>query len=361
MHAKLRCFHAKICSSLHELGVFLFLTVSLFAIPPPPQVAADYVPPPANLVVGSGPGNIRTIKQAIAIAAQTRDWRRRFVIKIMAGVYNENVVIDSLLPHLTLVGEGKGVTIITGQRSLYSFGGSTFDTATFAVDAIGLVAWGITFRNTAGRDSGPAVAVRVRADQAAFYECSIEGYQDTLYLFEGRQFYKNCDIYGTIDFIFGNGKAVFQDCNIYARNPGIHGAVMITASKREGPTEDTGIVIQRSWVTTDPAEDLRGTEGYLGRPWGTQSRTVFIETTIDSFINPAGWAWWDGRHPSLTSRVYYAEYGNKGPGAGTAGRVRWRGFHQLTTPREVLPFTVAVFIDGNSWLPFAGVPYRPGL
>ncbi|VFQ99596.1 unnamed protein product [Cuscuta campestris] len=345
-----------------KFGVFLFLTVSLFTILTPPQVAAEYVPPPANLVVGSGPGNIRTITEAIAIAAQTRDWRQRFVIKIMAGVYNENVVIDSFLPDLTLVGEGKGVTIITGQRSVYGFGGgSTFHTATFAVDAIGFVAWGITFQNTAGRDKGPAVAVRVRADQVAFHECSIEGYQDTLYLFEGRQFYKKCDIYGTIDFIFGNGKAVFQDCNIYARNPGLYKDVVITASKREGPTEDTGIVIQSSWVTTDPAEDLRGTEAYLGRPWGTQSRTVFIETTIDSFINPAGWEWWDGRHPSLTSRVYYAEYGNKGPGSGTAGRVRWDGFHQLTTPGEVLPFTVGVFLDGDSWLPFAGVPYRSGL
>ncbi|VFQ99595.1 unnamed protein product [Cuscuta campestris] len=351
MHAKFNYLRAKLCS-MHKLGVFLFLAISLFTIPPP-QVAADYMPPPANLVVGSGPGNIRTITEAIAIAIQKRVWRRRFVIKITAGVYNESVFVDNHLPRLTLLGDGKGVTIITGQRSVNGVGGSTFDTATFAS--------GITFRNTAGPGNGQAVALRVSGDRAVFYECSIEGYQDTLYVYEGRQFYKNCDIYGTVDFIFGNAKAVFQDCNIYARKPGNDGAVVITASKREGPTEETGIVIHSSRVMPDPASNLRGTVGYLGRPWGVYSRAVFMETVIDSFIDPSGWTWWDGKEPSFQSTVYYAEYGNTGPGSGTARRVKWGGVHQLMTPAEAMPFTVGVFIDGNSWLPSSGVPYKSGL
>ncbi|CAH9090758.1 unnamed protein product, partial [Cuscuta epithymum] len=213
---------------------------------------AKGLPHAPNLVVGNGPGNIPTIAEAIAMAVQSRVQRRRFVIKITAGVYNENIIIDDDLPRLTLLGDGKGRTIITGQRSVGASGGSTFDTATVGVDAVGFIAHGITFRNTAGPDNGQAVALRVSGDRAVFYDCSIEGYQDTLYVFEGRQFYKNCDIYGTVDFIFGNAKAIFQDCNILGRMSTHSEAVVITASKRDTPTEDTGIVIHGSRISIEP-------------------------------------------------------------------------------------------------------------
>lgn len=88
-----------------------------------------------------------------------------------------------------------------------------------AVDGQGFVAMNITFKNTAGAAKFLVVAIWNSADLSAFYYCSFEGYQDTLYTHSQRQFYKDYNIYGTIDFIFGNSAAIFQNYNIYARLP----------------------------------------------------------------------------------------------------------------------------------------------
>lgn len=88
-----------------------------------------------------------------------------------------------------------------------------------AIRGDGFIGRGITFRNSAGPEKHQAVAVRCGGDFSVFYRCGFEGYQDTLYVHSQRQFYRDCYIYGTVDFIFGNAAVVFQSCNIYARRP----------------------------------------------------------------------------------------------------------------------------------------------
>ncbi|KAL8117774.1 hypothetical protein AgCh_015607 [Apium graveolens] len=105
-------------------------------------------------------------------------------------------------------------TVITGNHSTAD-GLATFNSVIFAVVGQGFVAVNITFWNTAGAANHQAVAMRSREDTSTFYSYSFEGYQDTLYPHSNRKFYTECDIYGTVDFIFGNGAAVLQDCNIY--------------------------------------------------------------------------------------------------------------------------------------------------
>ncbi|XP_019054364.1 PREDICTED: probable pectinesterase/pectinesterase inhibitor 41 [Nelumbo nucifera] len=116
-------------------------------------------------------------------------------------------------------------------------------TAKAAVVGQGFVAINIKVRNTAGAIKHQAVAVRNGADMSTFYSCSFEGYQDTLYTHSLRQFYRECDIYGTVDFIFGNAAAVFQDCNIYARLPMQGQFNVLTAQGRTDPNLNTGIPI----------------------------------------------------------------------------------------------------------------------
>ncbi|CAI0459765.1 unnamed protein product [Linum tenue] len=108
------------------------------------------------------------------------------------------------------VGDGIGRTTITGNRSVVD-GSTTFNSSTLAVVAPGFVAVGMTFRNTAGPSKMQAVAVRNGADMSAFFNCSFEGYQDTLYVHSLRQFYRDCTIYGTIDYIFGNRRRCFPE------------------------------------------------------------------------------------------------------------------------------------------------------
>lgn len=86
-----------------------------------------------------------------------------------------------------------------------------------AVSASGFIARGITFENTAGPAARQAVALRINGDQAALQSCSIVGYQDSLYTHSLRQFYKDTYITGTVDFVFGNSAAVFQNCQLVVR------------------------------------------------------------------------------------------------------------------------------------------------
>nr|DAD24371.1 TPA_asm: hypothetical protein HUJ06_025835 [Nelumbo nucifera] len=153
----------------------------------------------------------------------------------------------------------------------------------------GFIARDITFQNTAGPQNFQAVVLRSESDASVLYRCSFEGYQNTLNVHCNRQFYKQCDIYGTVDFIFGNAAAVLQNCNIYARKP-ITGTVVVTAQGRLNPNQTTGIVIHNSRVTAAP--DLKPVQSsvqtYLGRPWQLYSQTVILKTFLDSLINPAG-------------------------------------------------------------------------
>ncbi|KAM7478253.1 hypothetical protein LguiA_026466 [Lonicera macranthoides] len=313
----------------------------------------------ANVVVAQdGSGNYKTVAEAVA-AAGKRAGSGRYVIYIKAGTYQENVEVGSKLKNIMFLGDGIGRTIITGSKSVGG-GTTTFKSATVAVVGDGFIARGITFRNTAGPQNHQAVALRSGSDLSLFYQCSFEGYQDTLYVHSDRQFYKNCDIYGTVDFIFGNAAVVFQNCNIYPRNPP-NKTNTITAQGRTDANQNTGISIHNCRVT--PASDLKSNQGsvrtYLGRPWKQYSRVVFMQTNMDSFIDPAGWLPWSGNF--ALSTLYYGEYMNTGPGSATGRRVKWGGYRVITSAAEAGRFTVGSFIAGGSLLPATNVPFTAGL
>jgi pectinesterase len=315
--------------------------------------------PSSNVVVSQdGSGNYKTIGEAIA-AAGKRSGSGRYVIHVKAGTYKENIDIGTKLKNIMLLGDGIGKTIITGSKSVGG-GATTFNSATVAVVGDGFIGRGITFRNTAGPQNHQAVALRSGSDLSVFYQCSFEGYQDTLYVHSDRQFYKECDIYGTVDFIFGNAAVVFQNCNIYARNPP-NKTNTVTAQGRTDPNQNTGISIQNCRVMA--ASDLKGATGsvktYLGRPWKQYSRTVFMKTFLDGLVNPQGWMPWSGNFALDT--LYYGEYMNTGPGSSTGSRVSWKGYRVITSATEAGQFTVGNFIAGGSWLPATNVPFSSGL
>ncbi|KAI9180713.1 hypothetical protein LWI28_007453 [Acer negundo] len=313
----------------------------------------------ANIVVAKdGSGNFKTIKEAVT-AASKRSGTMRYVIYIKSGTYNENIELGTKLKNIMFLGDGMGKTIVTGSRSVGG-GSTTFKSATVAVVGDGFIARDMTFRNTAGPQNHQAVALRSGSDLSVFYKCSFEGYQDTLYVHSERQFYRECDIYGTVDFIFGNAAVVLQNCNIFPRNPP-NKTNTLTAQGRTDANQNTGIILHNCRVTA--ASDLKPVQSsvktYLGRPWKEYSRTVFMKTFLDSLINSAGWMEWSGNFALNT--LYYAEYANTGPGSSTANRVKWRGHHVLTSATDANKFTVGNFLAGSSWLPATSVPFTPGL
>ncbi|KAF6139843.1 hypothetical protein GIB67_009690 [Kingdonia uniflora] len=198
----------------------------------------------ANVVVAKdGSGDYATIAKAINAANGGR-----FVIHVKTGVYKEKIHTNK--DGVTLIGDGKYSTIIAYDDNTAK--GTTMpNTATFAISGDGFIARVIGFQNTAGPSGDQALALSVISDHSVFYRCSISGYQDTLYAFALCQFYRECNIQGTIDFIFGNAIAVFQNCMIILRRPSSNKYNVILAHGREDPGQNTGFVVQRCSITVE--------------------------------------------------------------------------------------------------------------
>ncbi|XP_028788251.1 pectinesterase-like [Neltuma alba] len=314
----------------------------------------------ANVVVAKdGSGRFKTVKEAVAAAPDNS--KTRYVIYVKKGVYKENVEIGSKKKNVMLVGDGMDSTIITGSLNFID-GTPTFRTATVAAVGDGFIGQDIWFQNTAGPQKHQAVALRVGADLSVINRCRVDAFQDTLYAHSNRQFYRDSFITGTVDFIFGNAAVVFQKCNLVARKPEAKQNNMVTAQGREDPNQNTGTSIQQCNLT--PSSDLKPVVGsvktFLGRPWKEFSRTVVMQSFLDSHIDPSGWAPWDDKQSTLKN-LYYGEYMNKGPGAGTSKRVKWPGFHVITSAAEASKFTVAQLIQGGTWLKDTGVAFTEGL
>ncbi|KAL5995067.1 hypothetical protein ACLOJK_025125 [Asimina triloba] len=304
-------------------------------------------PEPDAVVAQDGSGAFKTI--TAALQAMPKDHKGRYVIYVKEGTYEEQVTVTTDMVNVTMYGDGSRKTIVTGSKN-YVDGVGTYRTATFAAVGDGFMAQDIGFRNTAGAIKHQAVALRVQSDRSVFFNCRMEGYQDTLYAQTHRQFYRSCVICGTIDFIFGDAAAVFQNCQLVVRKPLDNQQNIVTAHGRVDRHESTGFVIQNCKIHADkklvPVQAT--TPSYLGRPWKEYSRTIFMETEMDDLIHPDGWMPWDGEFGLNT--LVYAEFANTGPGAATAARVNWPGFKVFTTKDEAEPYTAANFIQGGEWI-----------
>ncbi|KAG2596488.1 hypothetical protein PVAP13_5KG165100 [Panicum virgatum] len=308
------------------------------------------------VVAQDGSGRYRTVSEAVARAPSHS--KRKYVIYVKRGVYHENVEVRKKKTNIVLVGEGMGETVISGSRS-FSGGWTTFRSATFAVAGAGFVARDLTIRNTAGPEAHQAVALRVDSDRSAFFRVAVEGHQDTLYAHSLRQFYRDCRVAGTVDFVFGNGAAMLQRTLVATLPPPAPGqAGSVTAQGRRDPNQNTGFVFHGCVV-----EARHPT--FLGRPWRPFSRVVVMESYLGPGVQARGWLEWAAtgageRGPALAT-LFYGEYRNYGPGAGVAGRVRWPGYHVIADAAVAGRFTVRRFIDGLAWLPGTGVTFTADL
>ncbi|KAL6657238.1 hypothetical protein ACP70R_005018 [Stipagrostis hirtigluma subsp. patula] len=314
---------------------------------------------PSITVAADGSGDVKTIAEALAkVPPKSPD---RYVVAIKAGTYKEYVSVGRTLTNVVFIGDGMDKTIITGNKN-FKMNLTTKDTATMEAIGNGFFMKGVRVENTAGADNHQAVALRVQSDQAVFYQCYFDGYQDTLYTHAQRQFFRDCTITGTIDFIFGNSQVVVQNCLIQPRKPMPNQANIITAQGRREKRSVGGTIMHNN--TIEPHPDFKDDAGksiptYLARPWKEYSRTIYIQNDIGGFIDPKGWMEWQGTFGLET--LFYAEVDNRGPGADMSKRVKWGGIKTLTYEDAQKEFTVETFIQGQQFIPKFGVPYIPGL
>ncbi|XP_073221681.1 probable pectinesterase/pectinesterase inhibitor 13 [Cicer arietinum] len=204
---------------------------------------------PNTIVANDGSGQYKTV--AAAINSYPENHQGRYVIYVKMGIYHEYVTIGDEKRKILLYGDGPTNTIITGNKNVRS-GLHTPETATFTTFGEDFIALSIAFENKAGPEAQQAVALRVEGDRSVFFRCAFLGYQDTLYTSNGRQFYRNCEIYGTIDFIFGkSGTTLIQNSKILVRKPIQGQQNVVVADGSYDKDKHTGIVLQNCSIMPD--------------------------------------------------------------------------------------------------------------
>lgn len=208
------------------------------------------------------------------------------------------------------------------------------------------------FVNTAGPEKNQAVAFHSMSTFSVMYRCTFEGFQDTLYAHAGEQFYRECDIVGTVDFIFGYAAAIFQRCNILSRKPLRNQINTITAQAASDQFAKSGFVIVNSTIGPYLGEHFTT---YLGRPWKPFATVLVMKTYLGDIVEPRGWIAWNKEAPPTTLR--YGEFKNSGPGSGLGSRVNWTGYEPSMTEAEAQKYSVDIFINQDGWLNQTCIPY----
>jgi pectin methylesterase-like acyl-CoA thioesterase len=139
------------------------------------------------------------------------------------------------------------------------------------------------------------------------------GNQDTLYANGGTQYFSNCYIEGDVDFIFGEARAVFDNCDIVSLDRGSstnNGYITAASTNINDPY---GFLFINSRLISEAAE---GTV-YLGRPWhpggdpNAIASVVFLNCELGGHIQREGWTDMSG---FSAKDARFNEYKNEGPG-----------------------------------------------
>ncbi|XP_039146059.1 probable pectinesterase 8 [Dioscorea cayenensis subsp. rotundata] len=314
----------------------------------------DIPPPETNTTVTlcvDHNGCCNFTKVQSAVDAVTDFNQKRTVIWINKGIYYEKVMIPRTKTNITFQGQGLDSTAIVWNDTANSAHG-TFFSASVTIYGPNFIAKNISFMNVApmpkpGDVGAQAVAIRVGGDQAAFWGCGFFGAQDTLHDDRGRHYFKECFIQGSIDFIFGDGLSLYENCQLISIAspvaPGlktINGAV--TAHGRVTADENTGFAFVNCMI---------GGTGriWLGRAWRPYSRVIYAYTTMTDIIAPEGWN--DFNDPTRDQTIFYGEYKCSGSGANVTLRAP---YVKKLNDTEAAPFLTTSFIEGLQWLqPFS--------
>lgn len=265
------------------------------------------------VVAADGTGDFTTVQEAFDAVPNFS--RERVVIYIKKGTYKEVLTLPKNKVNVTIIGESASEVILTFDNYASKINpdtGEAYGTSGSSSSFIygeGFYTKDITFENSAG-PVGQALAIYIGGDKAVFVNCRFLGYQDTMYGGRVRQYFKNCYIEGSTDFIFGPSTAFFDQCQLHTK-----GGSAITAASTE-PYVNYGYVFKDCTIT--------GTGKHittLGRPWRPYAAVAFINCKMSDAIKPEGWNNWGNTDNESTAR--YVEYKNTGEGAAPNKRVAW--------------------------------------
>ena len=285
-------------------------------------------------VAKDGTGDFNTVQAALNEVPVNN--KKPVTIFIKNGIYKEKLYLDSSKQLVNLIGEDKFNTVLTynDHTGKVSPKGDTINTRTswsFLIKADNFTATDITFQNDAGFSAGQAVAVESDGDKAIFKNCRFVGNQDVLFTNneKSRQYFENCYIEGTTDFIFGSSTVWFEKCHIHSKK---NSHITAASTPKE---KELGYIFNNCKLTGDTS--LHNVS--LGRPWRPYAHTVYLNTYIGPHIKAEGWSNWNNTDNNKSAR--YAEYKNYGPSSDTTKRVSWA---KQLTDEQAKEYNVHTFL-----------------
>jgi pectinesterase len=260
-------------------------------------------------VAADGTGMFRTVQAAVdAVPANNTS---RATITIKPGTYREIVTVPANKPFITLQGLGASPSNVLIVNNHWAGNFGTFNSASVFVNGHDFVATNLTFSNDFDENSvdtggqNQAVALNLAADRALLSNVRLLGDQDTFLVNAGaRSYIVNSYVQGTVDFVFGDGIAVFNNCEIH-ENP--RGGALTAA--RTPSTRAYGFLFYKSRITGAAANGSTS----LGRPWGQAAQVLYRESTISAVINTS--QPWTNMSTRTWQNARFSEYRNTGPGA----------------------------------------------
>jgi pectinesterase len=310
-------------------------------------------------------GDFKTVQEAIAAVPDHSE--SRTVIRLSPGVYQGQIVVPQSKSKVTFAGGDATQTILTYSRNVNepdpNAESNRYRGCGVVVLADDFRAENVAFENTSG-DHGQAMALRVDGDRASFEKCRMLGWQDTLLVSRGRQYFRDCFIEGRVDFIYGAATTVFDECEIRSKNgghitaastPESHpfGFVFLNCKLTGDPTPWKDPAVEQpatdsnAAATSAPSKKMPMAD--LGRPWRPFGSVAYVNCWMGDQIKPAGWDNWRNAENEKTAR--YREYNSTGPGANLEKRVAWS---KQLTEAEVAEMTPQKILAGDdSWNPAA--------
>ena len=331
---------------MNKLLTLLFALTCFYSV----SAATKYDNPDTIFVARDGTCEFRNISEAIEVCRAFMDYHK--VIFVKNGIYKEKIEVPTWLTNVEICGEDRDKTVITwddhANIKLADTGKpmGTFRTYTLKISGSNITLKNITIENNSAR-LGQAVALHVEGDKCAFFNCRFLGHQDTIYTGRAgaRQYFKDCYIEGTTDFIFGPSIAWFENCDIMNKSNSYITAASTPQDQNYGYVfNNCRIKCLEGKEALASNRDKAIDKCYLGRPWRPYAYTLFMNCDLGKHILPAGWHNWNNEGNEKTARYY--EYNNHGVGADTKNRVSWS---KQLTKKEAQKISLTEVFGETDW------------
>lgn len=199
-------------------------------------------------------------------------------------------------------------------------------------------------------------AIAVNGDKLTFENVRVRGNQDSVWVGKGRMYFKNCDLIGGTDYIYGDATVVFDSCKLGAEGMSNkeYGAT-VTAANHDANNPYGYLFYNCELYNVLP----NITNSSYGRPWRQAAQITFYKTKLDDTastgaspagINPAAWNDMSGNEAAKARFYEYGTYNASGKAVDLSKRlVNENGFGSVLDEWQILEFNPRNYFNSDFW------------